>query len=149
MKKLLSPPTESLSSVTNKFVKYFKILETDLQNQKTSNNGNPMHTETGYIRVRSGDDGDHLEFLICDPTGISSIFEGSVVSNTDQEMVIQFASTNIKGTPSAKPVSVVQRNLTIKKSEPMKMNYQVNMKAMEQALQQHLSAELEKQAEPE
>jgi len=104
-----------------------------------------MHTETGYIRVRSGDDGDHLEFLVCDPTGISSVFEGSVTSDTDQELVIEFSSTNITGTPSAKPVSALQRKLTITKSEPMGMKYQVNMKAMDQELQEHLTAELEKQ----
>ena len=106
-----------------------------------------MHTETGYIRVRSTDSSEQIvEFLVCDPTGVTSVFDGKILDN-DNELVIDFTSTNVIVTPSTKPVSAIERKYTFTKTDPSKFCYQINMKAVDQEMQSHLSAELKLEKE--
>lgn len=103
-----------------------------------------MHTETGYLRVRETDSGEKIEFLVCDPTGVTSIFDGTVV-NTEDEIVLDLTSITVCVTPSAKSVSALERKYTISKKEPMKLSYSVKMQAVGQEMQSHLLAELQKE----
>merc|ERR1712100_361816 len=90
--------------------------------QKTkSEGGEPMHTETGYIRVRDDNGSSIIEFLVNDPTGVSSIFDGKVEENTDSKFTVKFTSTNVQCTPSAKPVTNIERSFTVEKSDTPKL----------------------------
>merc|ERR1712100_65319 len=96
--------------------------------QKTkSEGGEPMHTETGYIRVRDDNGSSIIEFLVNDPTGVSSIFDGKVEENTDSKFTVKFTSTNVQCTPSAKPVTNIERSFTVEKSDTPKLSYSVAM----------------------
>ena len=106
--------------------------------QKTSSPcGTPMHTETGYLRVFSGE----VEWLLCDPTGLCTILKGTIVDDPEQ-LILEFSSTHIKGTPSAKEVKESFRRLIVTKGVCRSLEYTVTMAAVGQAMTQHLQAKL-------
>ena len=107
-----------------------------------------MHTETGYLRIRSSDEGENVvELLVSDPTGISSIYDGTIEKNDDDYLTIHFSSTNVTTTKSAKEVLQLERTLTVSKKENT-LVYTLNMEAVGQHLLPHLAATLEKVEQP-
>jgi len=109
----------------------------------TSLEQEPMHTESGYLRVRQEDDKPILEFVVSDPTGVASVFDGHVMEDSNTRLVLKFASQQISCTPSAKKVSNQEREFIFFK-ENHSFQYTVKgMAAQDQPLTNHLSATLQ------
>lgn len=91
----------------------------------------PLHAEIGYLRpVGEG----RLELVLAQPTGIVEIHDGVVDGRQ-----IEFRSRLVGLTPTAKQVDEVTRTLRV--SDDV-LSYRVDMAAVGQELQWHLSAEL-------
>ncbi|MCA1824270.1 MAG: FABP family protein [Mycobacteriales bacterium] len=95
----------------------------------------PSATEVGYWRPQP--DGS-VEVLICRPSGISEIYLGTVRGTQ-----VEIATDVVTRTPSAKDVSALKRLYGLVDGELM---YAVDMAAMGQPLQPHLSARLRRVA---
>ena len=89
----------------------------------------PLHTETGYLRP--GHD-DRAEWVISQPTGIGETLVASPGS-------LEFESTEVTLTPSAKPCTGVRRLLTL---DGDTLTYEVHMAAVGEPMQLHLRATL-------
>lgn len=108
-------------------------------NQRTrSPDGAPMHAETGYLRVPAP---GRAELVLAHPTGVTEVEEGAF-SIAVGAMVIELASTSIGRTASAKDVAALGRSITVAGGE---LHYTVQMCAVGQPLQHHLSATLFRQ----
>lgn len=103
-----------------------------------SPDGQPMHAETGYLRMPS--DG-RIEFVLAHPTGVTEIDEGTVTV-AGGILTIDVASTSIGCTSSAKEVVALERSIRIDGSE---LHYTLRMGAVGQPLQHHLTATLIRQ----
>lgn len=97
----------------------------------------PLHAETGYLRPVGN---DHVELVIAQPTGIIEVHEG-VFNPSDQGGSFAFASTQVVLTPTARPVESVTRSIEVVGDL---MTYELDMAAVGQHLQHHLSARLER-----
>lgn len=64
--------------------------------------GQPMHVETGYLRVVPGS--DRVELVVAQPTGLVEVDEGTV-----SDGVVTLASTTVAATATAKPVRSLHR----------------------------------------
>ena len=97
--------------------------------QKTKNpiNGQPLHAERGYLRVINDRE---VEMVIAQPTGIVEILAGYYVANSDA-CVINFESTEVATTATAKTVAEVTRVIRLENNE---MLYDVSMAAMGQSM---------------
>ena len=108
-----------------------------IYNQKTraSDDGRPLHAETGYLRAPSI---DWIELVLAHPTGVTEIEEGplSVDAHT---LVLELTATSIGLTESAKNVTALSRSIRVDGDE---LTYTVQMGAMGQPLQHHLAATL-------
>lgn len=103
-----------------------------------SEDGRPLHAETGYIRMpRPG----RVELVLAHPTGVTEIEEGSLTDDGGL-LVIDLASTSIGLTSSAKPVAALERWIRVAGDE---LHYNLQMGAVGQALQHHLTATLFRQ----
>ena len=101
--------------------------------QRTTNaaTGLPLHGEAGYWRfLPTG----ALELVIAHPNGLAELAEGTVDGS-----LIQFRSTSITGTATAKDVSVVERDFYL---DGDSLRYELRMAAMGHPLTLHLSASL-------
>jgi hypothetical protein len=106
-----------------------------VQRTKASDDGRPLHGETGYIRVPSV---GRVEWVLAHPTGVTEIEEGTLsVSGTTIEMELH--ATTIGRTASAKDVTALGRSIRIVGDE---LTYTLLMGAVGQPLQHHLSATL-------
>ena len=107
--------------------------------QKTrSDDGRPLHAETGYIRVPSP---HRIEWVIAHPSGITEVDEGSLVV-ADDALVIDVRSTTVAASASAKEVTALTRSIRVTDAE---MSYTLQMAAVGLPLQHHLSATLHRQ----
>eukprot|EP00008_Paramoeba_atlantica_P009417 CAMPEP_0201489646 /NCGR_PEP_ID=MMETSP0151_2-20130828/23150_1 /ASSEMBLY_ACC=CAM_ASM_000257 /TAXON_ID=200890 /ORGANISM="Paramoeba atlantica, Strain 621/1 / CCAP 1560/9" /LENGTH=272 /DNA_ID=CAMNT_0047875305 /DNA_START=67 /DNA_END=885 /DNA_ORIENTATION=- len=98
----------------------------------------PLHVETGYFRTPVGPGKDNcVELVVSDPTGVATIFEG-IVDAGNKSLVLQ--TTSVAVTSTAKPVTQVLRKYEI--DEAGELSCTLDMAAMEQPLQWHLSASL-------
>jgi hypothetical protein len=105
------------------------------QRTKASDDGRPLHAETGYIRVPSP---GRVEWVLAHPTGITEILEGTLsVSGTTIEM--ELTATTIGRTTSAKDVTALGRSIRVDGDE---LTYTLRLGAVGQPLQHHLSATL-------
>lgn len=109
------------------------------QRTKASDDGRPLHAETGYIRVPSA---GRVEWVLAHPTGVTEIEEGTLsVNGTTIEMELH--STAIGRTASAKDVVALARSIRFAGDE---LTYTLLMGAVGQPLQHHLAATLRRQA---
>jgi THAP4-like, heme-binding beta-barrel domain len=109
------------------------------QRTKASDDGRPLHAETGYIRMPSP---GRVEWVLAHPTGITEIQEGTLsVSGATIEMDLN--ATAIGLSASAKHVTALSRSIRVTGDE---LTYTVRMGAMGQPLQHHLAATLRRHA---
>ncbi len=108
------------------------------QKTKAAADGKPLHAETGYLRVPQP---GRIEMVLAHPSGITEIEVGTYsVSGGLIEM--QMSTTSVGLTPSAKEVTALGRSFRIDGDE---LSYTVQMGAVGQPLQDHLSAVLHRQ----
>ena len=122
-------PFDYVETVT--FAHMGKPLLVYTQRTQHATTGLPLHGESGYWRwVDSGG----LELVIAHPNGIAEIATGRVDGSR-----FCFQSIAIIGTPTAKEVSMVERDFTL---EDRVLRYELRMAAVGQRLGLHLSAAL-------
>jgi hypothetical protein len=111
-----------------------------VQRTKATDDGRPLHAETGYIRAPSP---GRVEWVLTHPTGITEIQEGTLsVSGATIEMELN--ATAIGLSASAKHVAALSRSIRIAGDE---LTYTVRMAAVGQPLQHHLAATLHRKQE--
>jgi len=98
--------------------------------------GNPMHTETGYLRVTgpASGGGHAVEMVVAQPTGVSEVLAGVVV---DHDLHVH--STSVVLTPTAKQVDSTARRLRLHGG---RLVVDTSMAAMGEPLTHHLHSEL-------
>jgi hypothetical protein len=106
------------------------------QRTTAADDGRPLHAETGYLRVPTP---GRVEFVLAHPTGIVEVLEGSVAA---EPLRIDVIATTIGRSASAKEVTALARSFTVIDDE---LTYTVQMGAVGQPLQHHLSATLRRQ----
>ncbi|MFV9635151.1 peroxynitrite isomerase [Mycobacterium neumannii] len=106
----------------------------------TDDDGRPLHAETGYLRVTSP---GRAEWVLAHPTGITEIQEGTLAI-TGPVIELELTATTIGRTASAKDVAALTRSIRIDGDE---LVYAVQMAAVGQPLQHHLSATLRRTTE--
>lgn len=105
------------------------------QRTHASDDGRPLHVETGYWRVTAG---ARVELVVAHPTGITEVAEGRF----DREggaTVIDVRSTTIGLTATAKSVTAVERTFRLAGDV---LEYTLRMAAVGEPLQHHLAASL-------
>lgn len=105
------------------------------QKTKASDDGRPLHAETGYLRVPAP---GRVELVLAHPTGITEIEEGTVTV-TDGVIELEVSATSIGLTASAKDVTALSRSFRIAGDE---LAYTLRLGAVGQPLQHHLAATL-------
>ena len=107
-----------------------------VQRTKHAETGLPLHAESGYLRPVGV---DAVEFVVVQPSGIVEVHAGSVDAAAGS---IVLEATEVLTTPTAKEVSAVRRSLSV---DGDALSYTVDMGAVGQPLQHHLSATLHRQ----
>ena len=105
------------------------------QKTRATDDGRPLHAETGYVRVPSA---GRVEWVLAHPTGITEIQQGTLSIDGDV-IEMDLAATTIGLTASAKDVTALGRYLRI---EGDVLTYTVRMGAVGLPLQHHLAATL-------
>jgi hypothetical protein len=98
--------------------------------------GQPMHAESGYWRFPVP---GRVEVVLCHPTGVTEIEEGTISVALDGALVIELASTSVAISSTAKSVTGLQRVFRIHGDT---MEYDLSMAAVGLPMQHHLSARL-------
>jgi hypothetical protein len=105
------------------------------QRTKASDDGRPLHAETGYIRVPSP---RRVEWVLAHPTGITEIQEGTLSVN-GTTIGMELTATTIGRTSSAKDVTALSRSIRVNGDE---LTYTLRLGAVGKPLQHHLAATL-------
>lgn len=109
-----------------------------VQRTKATDDGRPLHAETGYIRVPGP---GRVEWLLAHPTGIVEVLEGPLAVAGDGTVTMELTAA-IGRSASAKEVTALSRTLTLRDDH---LSYTVRMAAVGQPLQHHLAAVLRKE----
>ncbi|MBS4730000.1 FABP family protein [Mycobacterium sp. SM1] len=109
------------------------------QKTKAPDDGIPLHAETGYLRVpQSG----RVELVLAHPSGITEIEVGTY--SVDGAVVeLELTASDIGLTPTAKEVSALARRFRLDGDE---LSYSVQMGAVGQPMQNHLTAVLHRKS---
>lgn len=103
-----------------------------------SDGGQPLHAETGYLRMPSP---HRVELILAHPTGVTEIDEGPLTEQ-DGGLFIDLHSTTVGLSSSAKDVMALRRSITLNGGE---LRYTLLMAAVGQPLVHHLTATLHRQ----
>jgi THAP4-like, heme-binding beta-barrel domain len=115
-----------------------KPFLTYTQRTRATDDGRPLHAETGYLRMpRPG----LVELVLAHPTGVTELDEGIFDGST-----FRFRSTSIGLTASAKSVTAVERDISV---ETDVMRYELRMEAVGVPLTHHLAATLQRETADE
>jgi hypothetical protein len=109
------------------------------QRTRATDDGRPLHAETGYLRVPSP---GRIELILAHPTGITEILEGTLATS-GPAIELELSATVIGRSASAKEVTALGRSFRIDGDE---LTYTVRMGAVGQPLQHHLAATLNRKA---
>lgn len=101
--------------------------------------GPPLHAESGYWRFPTP---GSVEVVLSHPTGINEIQQGDIEAH-DDSLTARLATTHIGLTSTAKPVTAVERIITVRGDA---LEYRVAMAAVGQPMQHHLAATLLRQS---
>jgi len=93
--------------------------------------GEPLHAESGYLRVLGG---DRMELLIAQPTGIAEVHQGTLEGRR-----LRFLSRSVTLSETAVEVGEVSRIIDV---DGDVLSYRLSMAAVGQPLQHHLAARL-------
>jgi hypothetical protein len=93
--------------------------------------GRPLHTETGYWRPKPG---GVVEVVLSNPNGIVEVLEGRIDGGR-----IELDTTTVATTSTAKEVTALRRRYQL---DGDTLAYTLDMAAVGQPLQHHLSARL-------
>jgi hypothetical protein len=105
------------------------------QKTRAAADGKPLHAETGYLRVpRPG----HVELVLAHPSGITEIEVGTYTSD-GTAIELDMSTIQVGRTPTAKEVTALGRRFRVDGDE---LSYSLQMGAVGQPLQHHLSAVL-------
>lgn len=106
--------------------------------QRTANpdSGEPMHAETGFVRLAGP---DAVEWVVAQPTGVTESHTGTVTTQPGGSVVIDCATTAVTCTPTAKQVGAVRRRLVVAGDT---LDYELWMQAVDQPMGIHLRAGL-------
>lgn len=105
------------------------------QRTRASDDGRPLHAETGYLRAPGP---GRAELVLAHPTGIVELDEGSI-EVTSTGLVIDVRSTTVGLSGSAKEVTAVERHIEVDGDE---LHYRLAMAAVGHPLTHHLEARL-------
>lgn len=104
-----------------------------VQKTTATDDGRPMHGESGYLRVPSP---GRAELILAHPTGVTEIDEGPLTVRGDA-IEMELTATTIGRSASAKEVTALGRTIRV---DGDVLTYTVYMGAVGQPLQQHLTA---------
>jgi THAP4-like, heme-binding beta-barrel domain len=105
------------------------------QRTKASDDGRPLHAETGYVRVPAP---GRVEWILAHPTGITEIQEGTL-SIDEARIEMELSATSIGLTATAKDVTALGRSVRV---DGDVLTYTLRLGAVGQPLQHHLAATL-------
>lgn len=105
------------------------------QRTRATDDGRPLHAETGYLRLPSP---GRVELVLAHPTGITEIQEGTLTV-TDDVLELELTATSIGLTSSAKDVTALSRSIRVAGDE---LVYTLRLGAVGPPLQHHLAATL-------
>jgi hypothetical protein len=105
------------------------------QRTRSTDDGRPLHAETGYLRAPSP---DRVEMVLAHPTGVADIEEGTLTI-TGTTLELELTTTAVGRTASAKEVTALSRTIRVDGDE---LTYSLRMGAVGQPLQHHLAATL-------
>lgn len=106
--------------------------------QRTAgSDGAPLHGEFGFLRPAP----DGLEVCITYPTGHAEMAAGAVAPQA-AGLLIEWETTSMVGSPSALDIAAVRRSLHLHGD---RLSYSLDMAAVGQPMQRHLTAELVRQ----
>lgn len=108
------------------------------QRTRATDDGRPLHAETGYIRLPAP---DRIELVVVHPTGVTEIDEGTLFVDRGG-LAIEVDSTSIGLSGSAKSVTALSRSFRLAGDE---LTYTVRMAAVGVPLTHHLAATLRRQ----
>ncbi|SBS76244.1 conserved hypothetical protein [uncultured Mycobacterium sp.] len=108
------------------------------QRTRATDDGRPLHAETGYFRLPAP---GRIELVVAHPTGVTEIDEGTLLVDADG-LAIEVASTSIGLTGSAKSVTALSRSFQLAGDQ---LTYRVAMAAVGVPLTHHLAATLRRQ----
>ena len=105
------------------------------QRTKATDDGRPLHAETGYLRMPSP---GRVELVLAHPTGITEIQEGTL-SSSGTTLELELTASAIGRTSSAKEVTALSRSIRVDGDE---LTYTLRLGAVGRPLQHHLAATL-------
>jgi hypothetical protein len=109
------------------------------QKTKSAADGVALHAETGYLRVpRLG----QVELVLAHPSGVVEIEVGAYIAD-GATIELEMTATQIGMTPTAKNVTALSRRFRVQGDE---LSYSLQMGAVGQPTQHHLSAVLHRNA---